>query len=380
MHLRLRELQAIVKNEMKKEKSSNVLREELARVLGPSVLVSKSNEDVYAAANQQIDILEATSRQVGKFKTSVLMEAAQMSSVAARRLAARLLPQKHSEFLAFDSNSEVRYEAAKRLSYPLLKEAYKAHPRDNGLKTLIRERKLFESGLPTPEAYVDSLEMYRKPMGDTVKTRAVSDLDDHWYNHTANKLCKHYNGNLEAHWEEVAATRYASSYYATNGIKVDRDKLLQAIKDCLEERNKMIVGESMSLRQMAKLLREGAEDDIYVMPVIEETKDPVKDLLESNFGTSAYVTEAEALFSIRKSYLPAGIKKYRLGEGRTDEVKVPVLGEVPGKSIGPSEERALDRYVDNWNQVQSRSGEPYRLSWSPHPSGINLVGFNLELK
>lgn len=379
MHLRLRELQAVVKNEMKKEKSSNVLREELARVLGPSILVSKRAEDIYEAAHQQLDLLEATSRNRVQFKTSVLIEASQMSSPAARRLAARLLPRKQAEFLAFDSNDSVRYEAAKRLSYSLLREAYKAHPADQGLKSLVRERRLDEAGI-SPEDYVDSLEMYRRPMGDTTKTRVVGELDDHWYEHVANKICKQYGGNLEAHWEEIAATRYASSYYATSGIKVDRDKLLQSIKDCLEARSEAVVEEGMSLRQMAKFLREGAEDDIYVMPIIEETKDPVKDLLESNFGTSTYVSEAEALFSIRKSYLPNGIKKYRLGEGRTSEVKIPVLGEVPGKSIGPNEERALDRYVDSWNQVQARSGEPYKLSWSPHPSGINLVGFNLELK
>lgn len=379
MHLRLRELQAVVKNEIKKEKSSNMLREELARVLGPSILVSKRAEDIYEAAHQQLDLLEATSRNRIQFKTSVLVEASQMSSPAARRLAARLLPQKQSEFLAFDSNDSVRYEAAKRLSYSLLREAYKAHPTDQGLKSLVRERRLDESGI-SPEDYVDSLEMYRRPMGDTAKTRVVSELDDHWYEHIANKICKQYGGNLEAHWEEIAATRYASSYYATSGIKVDRDKLLQSIKDCLEARSEDVVEEGMSLRQMAKILREGAEDDIYVMPIIEETKDPVKDLLESNFGTSTYVSEAEALFSIRKSHLPNGIKKYRLGEGRTSEVKIPVLGEIPGESIGPNEERALDRYVDSWNQVQSRSGEPYKLSWSPHPAGINLVGFNLELK
>lgn len=381
MHLRLRELQAVVKNEMKKEKSSNDLREELSRVLGPSILVSKKNEYVYEAALQQLDLLEATSRTIGTFRTSVLIEASKMSSPAARRLAARLLPEKHAEFLAFDSNGEVRYEAAKRISYPLLREALKAHPSDHGLKELVRSRKrLTESGLPAPGEYVDSLEMYRKPMGDTVKTRALGELDDHWYEHEAQKICKRYAGNLEAHWEEIAATRHAQSHFLSTGVKVDRDKLLQVIKDILEERNVSIVGEAMSLKQMAKLLRESAEDDIAVMPIIEETKDPVKELLESNFGMSNYVSEAESLFSIRKSYLPSGIKKYRLGEGLSAEVQVPVLGEVPGKSIGANEERALDRYVDSWNQVQARSGEPYRLSWSPHPSGINLVGFNLELK
>jgi hypothetical protein len=261
-----------------------------------------------------------------------------------------------------------------------VKESVKKNPNDYALRELAKQKRLDEAGLPDPGEYVDSLAMYRSPMGDAVKTRVVHELDDHWYQKTAHNICKSYGGNLEAQWEEVAASNYARGHFATNGVKVDRDKLLQAIKDCLEERDDMLMGEGVSLKEMARRLRSDLSDEIPVMPIIESKKDPVKDLLESNFGSSVYIAETEALFAVRKSYLPAGIKKYRLGEGSREEVRIPVTGQVPGGSIGPNEERALDKYVDLWNSTQARKGEPYKLSWNPHPSGINLVGFNLELK
>ena len=54
--------------------------------------------------------------------------------------------------------------------------------------------------------------------------------------------------------------------------------------------------------------------------------------------------------------------------------------KVPGGRMTPVTERALDTYVSNWNETQARAGEPYRLSWSPNPMGVDLVGFHLELK
>ena len=117
------------------------------------------------------------------------------------------------------------------------------------------------------------------------------------------------------------------------------------------------------------------------MPAVDEDRnDPVSDLLESNYSSAKYIEEAEKLFSVRKSTVPAGIKKYRIGEGSHVETLVPVNGRIPGGSMTATAEQALDRYVDSWNKRQALAGEPYRLSWGPHASGIDMVGFNLQLK
>jgi len=59
---------------------------------------------------------------------------------------------------------------------------------------------------------------------------------------------------------------------------------------------------------------------------------------------------------------------------------IPVNGKIPGDKMDAISESALDRYVESWNKRQAISGEPYVLSWGPHGSGINMIGFHLQLK
>jgi len=383
MHLKLRELQAVVKSEMKKDKTFSALREELFRALGPSVMVSHNYSKVFEAANEQLDYLEATGRSLseGSIKTSLLIEAAASESRDVRRLAARLLPLKFAKALLGDASSSVRCAAARRLPHTIVAEAVKRYPGDETLRLIARDKRLQEAGLPNPKPITEPFDMYgEKPLGSAVKTQVSSDdLTDTQYDLWAHKLCQMYGGNLERQWEEIAATRHIASHYASTGVKLDRDKLLKKIYDCLDARDEKVVEEGSFRGIASRLLAESAGDEAF-MPVIEEVKDPVKDLVEANYSTSRYLAEAESLFCVRKSYLPPGIKKYRLGEGRADDVEVPMKATVPGSYIGAREERALDLYVKHWNDQQSRRGEPFKLSWSQHPSGVNLVGFNLELK
>jgi hypothetical protein len=159
---------------------------------------------------------------------------------------------------------------------------------------------------------------------------------------------------------------------------VDREKLLKAIYKCIEDRDKEVLGEG-SLMSIVRRLRSEAHLDEAVMPVIEVPANPVADLLEASLSSSEYIEKAEKIFSVRKSTVPAGIKKYRIGEGRNSETLVPVKASVPG-GFDAKAEKALDAYVSHWNNQQSLRGEPYRITWGPHPLGVDLVGFNLELK
>jgi hypothetical protein len=383
MHLKLRELQAVVKNEMKKDKSFSALREELFRVLGPSVMVSHSYGKVFEAANEQLDYLEATGRnlQEGVIKTSLLIEAAGSDSIPARKLAARLLPLKFAKALIDDASASVRSAAAKRLPYSIVSEAVKRNPSDESLRLIARDKRIAESGVAAPKPVTEPFDMYgEEPMGAASKTPVPDDdLTDAQYDRWAHKLCQMYGGNLERQWEEIAATRHVASHYASTGVKLDRDKLLKKIYDCLDARDEAVMEEGSLKALASKMLSESSGEEAF-MPIIEEEKDPVKELLESNYSSSRYVTEAETLFNVRKSYLPPGIKKYRLGEGIAKEVQVPMKATVPGSTIGVREEKALDLYVKHWNDQQARRGEPFKISWSQHPSGVNLVGFNLELK
>jgi hypothetical protein len=384
MHLKLKELQQVAKKTIKEEQKYATIREEFFRVFGPPVMVSKNCDRVAEAVNEQLDLSEASRREVqrGNVKTSVLIEASISNSVALRKVAARLLPEKMAARLLEDPSSSVRCAAAKRLPYALVRESIKNFPNDDQFLTIVRQKKLQEAGLPAPEEIDEPFDMYgEEPLGDSSKTRkSEKDLPDTWYKRLAHKICSEYGGNLEGNWEEIIATRIVASHYSTTGVKLDRDKLLNSIYDCIKEREDAVLGEGSLKAIASRLLKESYLDDA-VMPIVEEdVKDPVADLLESNYSTAQYVDETERLFSVKKSSIPSGIKKYRIGEGSRAETLVPVNGKIPGGLMTSIVEQALDRYVDSWNKRQALAGEPYRLSWGPHATGIDMVGFNLQLK
>ena len=383
MHLKLEELQRVAKKTIKEEQKHASIRDELFRVFGPPVMVSKNCDRVAEAVNEQLDLSESSGRivQRGSVKTSVLVEASVSPYAVVRKVAARLLPGKMAARLLNDPSSSVRCAAAKRLPYESLKESIKRFPSDDQLRTIARQKKLHEAGLPKPEVDDEPFDMYgEEPLGDAAKTWVKDkDLPDSWYERLAHKLCSEYGTNLEGQWEETLATRIVASHFSTTGVKLDRDKLLKAIYDCIKEREDAVIGEG-SLKSIARRLLKESYMDEAVMPVIEARNNPVADLLGSNCSSAQYIEDAEKLFSVRKSTVPAGIKKYRLGEGHHGETLIPVNGKIPGGKLDSTTEQALDRYVDSWNKRQALSGEPYRLSWGPHATGIDMVGFNLQLK
>jgi len=381
MDLKLEELQRVAKITIKEEQKNSAIRDELFRVFGPPVMVSKSCERVAEAANEQLDFFESTGQTHYKSaKTSILVEASMSKHSEVRKLAARLLPIRLAERLLNDPSSSVRCAVAKRLPYGSLKESIRKFPNDDQLLTIVKQKRLQESGLPNVKPVEEPFDMYgEEPLGDAVKTRSTGkDLPDSWYERLASKLCKEYGGNIEGNWEETVATRVVASHYSTTGVKLDREKLLKCIYDCIKAREEEVLGEGSLKAIAARLLRESHLDDA-VLPVIEDRNDPAADLVESSLSNSQYIEEAEKVFSIRKASVPAGIKKYRLGEGSHKETLIPVNAKVPGGKMTVTVENALDRYVASWNKRQALEGEPYRLSWGPG-AALDSVSFNLTLK
>lgn len=382
MQLKLEQLQRVVKKTIREEKVHGSLREEFFRVFGSPVMVSNDLDRVAAAVNEQIDIFEATGRGVPRasIKTSVLLEAMTSRSSEVRKTAARLLPERFAAKLLGDKSSSVRCAAARRMPLKLVKECYRRNPGDDELRIILRSKKLTEAGLPNPKPVDEPFDLHGDgPLGDAVKQPPGDELSDFWYEMLAKKICTQYGTNIEGQWEEAIATRTVASHYSTTGVMLDREKLLNAIYDCIEEREDIVVKEGSLKSIAARLLRESHMDDA-VMPILDEAIDPIDSLLSNSHSSRLYVETAEKFFSVRKSTVPAGVKKYRLGEGTWRETSVPVNGTVPGGKITPKVEKALDNYVAHWNDMQARSGEPYKISWGMHPSGIDMVGFNLELK
>jgi hypothetical protein len=203
-------------------------------------------------------------------------------------------------------------------------------------------------------------------------------MSDSWYNRLAAKLTSEYGTNIEGQWEEILATRVAMSSFASSGNKIDRDKLLAAIYAFIKAREDTVLGEG-SLKSVCRRLRKESFLDEAVMPIIEDDCDPIKDLVESKLSSSEYITQAERLFDVKKYAVPAGIKKHVIGEGHATETMIPVVGSLPAQLTALAE-NALDAYVHHWNYQQTLKGEPFKLSWSPHPMSAQKIGFSVELK
>lgn len=381
MRLRLEELRRVASSAVRDERVNERIRAELFRVLGPPVMVPGRLEEVAKVADEQLDLLEGTGRPVPReeFRLSVLNEAATNSSPVVRKLAARLLPFKTATRMLDDSVSAVRCAAARRLPHSVIREASRRHPHDDQLHEVVRTKRIQEASARHERMAVDvPFDEYGREVEKVTAQERDADLPDTWYNRLAHQLCSHYGTNLEGHWEETLATRVAASHYATSGVKLDREKLLKAIHDCIQEREESVLGEG-SLRSIAKRLIRESREESPVMPVIDTPMDPVRDLLESDLSSSEYLSMADRLFNVAKSYVPAGIKKYVIGEGNMGEVRIPMKGTAPGQLTSVTE-RALDLYVEHWNRQQALVGEPYRLSWTPHPMHPRGIGFNVTLK
>ena len=381
MSLKLNQLQSVVRDTLRREKRNSNFRDELFRVLGPSVMVSENHERVARAANEQLDILEGTGRfpRSGTFRLAALLEVADSPSVEVRKVVARLLPETHVKRFLTDKSPEVRAAAARRSSFQEIREAVKKFPRDEALRQIARDKKLTEAGLPNAKRVDEPFDMYgEKPLGDTVATFEGPELPKSWYERYAQKLVKEYGTNLEGQWEEILAHNIQKAN-ASFGYEIDGDKLLKCIYDVIEEREDKVLDEGF-FRRMADGLKKEALRESFSIPILEEDTSPVAALLDSSLGPSAFLEAAEKTFEIRKAGIPSSLRKYSLREGVDMPDEVPVVGTLPEGKLGARVEKALDRYVEAWNSQRALNGEPVKIDWEPHAYDMSKVGFKAVLK
>jgi len=380
MRVKLGELQKIVDRTLAEERSIDALREEISRVLGPSVITNVKLDQLAEGANYRLDVFEHTGRGPRtSFKASVMMKFIDSKSVEARRLAVRTLPVSYTSKFKNDADPSVRHAAARLLPLDSLKEMLKKTPHDDELRQITRQRYLAEAGVKTPEKHPLGTDVpgEAERLGDAVKQHPGPELSEQYYATLANKLIKDYGGNIEGQWEAPAAHRYCASVKATSHVDIDEQKLYDAIMKELEEKDDRTL-ERYSLKEVAQRL---LESDSHEMPLYTEEIDPSRELLESDVSSAEYVKRAMSVFNVRESVMPRSLRKYRLAEGRQGEIRIPCMGKVPGaRGISRVDEQALDRFIKSWNDVQLTTGEPIHIDWSHNPSGLGLVSFNVELK
>jgi hypothetical protein len=194
MSLRLKELQKVANNVMKRERSLEILQEELKKALGPTLPLSRDLNRLAESANERLDVMEATGKSRGRVGTSLLLKFADSDSPQVRRLVARLLPENFLKVFTKDADPNVRSAVAHRLPRNLLNEMRRNFPHDEGLKEIFRSRYLHEAGLPNAVAIEDEFDMYgEEPLKDVFSTE-VEELSDAWYENAASKVTSKDSG------------------------------------------------------------------------------------------------------------------------------------------------------------------------------------------
>jgi hypothetical protein len=361
------ELKKVLKQTLAEEKAVELLREEVSHNLGPIVVTDVKLERLAENVNDRIDVLERTGRDGNfGFKPSTLLRFAEHNSPEVRRLAARLLPERFAEKFVLDRDPAVRHAAARKVPLSTLKEMLRRNPSDDELHIIYRGRFLKEGA--------DEKSIGERLKG-VVKVPAAPELSNFAYQNLAKTAIRDYNTNIEGQWDEPWVARYCASMKATSGIQYDAKKLWEEIQKQLKEKDERTL-ERFSLKEVASRLFEGEDfEDVH------EVADPIEELLESSLSAHEFVNRVNTLFKIRESIMPAGLRKYRVSEGRISEMSIPCTGKLPsGTRMCSRTERVLDLYASNWNDIQARRGEPIKINWTPNTMSIGSFSFNVELK
>jgi hypothetical protein len=259
----------------------------------------------------------------------------------------------------------------------MLSEATKLFPHDDNLQSVLRQKKLQESSVWSSNEYSFAMPPHdEKPMKAVKNPAAAPELSNAFYDTLASKFLADYGTNLEYTWEETLVKRYCSSVRATSLVEVDAKKLYDTIiKKIKEKEQRALDLQRVTLREVAEKLR-ASEVEVY-----DESVDPREELLNFSGSDREFMLQVESVYSVRKSNIPKGLKKYRIAEGLTSDVDVPMKAAVPtGSNVSLLDEKVFDRYVETWNRVQSLQGEPLKLDWQHDAIDVSKISFSVVLK
>jgi hypothetical protein len=348
MQLRLKQLRSAVKVVLEEQKTNDVLRSEVKRVLGPTSLVNADTASVARAAITSLDAKALKNESTAQFKLAALLRFAEHSEPAVRQLAAKLLPKKCIKRLLEDKDVDVRFTAAKRLSSVEVKKLMERLDDDELLD-------LYESKVLSEEREKSETKL----TGDVVKTSQGTELSDHYYDTLAARFLQDYGTCLFTNWKLVAS-RYVSSVKATSLVDIDKDKLLKAIEDSVEARDEQMYD---PIKETIKTLKGTLEP-------LEESRDPLFDLTEKKMSSADYIEQFESLYDVRSKEV-----NVKLLESMSS-LNVPVEAtSYNGHAIAELDEQALDKYVSCWNNRQRLLGSNVNIEWYINADDATKVSF-----
>jgi hypothetical protein len=391
MRVKLNQLQRVVKRAMNEEKTVKILREEVSRVLGPIMDTDVKLGELAEAVNDRVAVLERTGRQSRlTFKPSVLARFARNKNVEVRKMCARLLPERFAAKMAGDPNHRVRAIVASRVPLATVRKMVNHFPGDKEVKRILTLREAHDHAHEAEHLHMHD----EKRLGDAIKQPDGPGLSQNWYRTQADLFMQDYGQDMyettgqsiDYNWEEQVVRNFCRHSKMTSGVEIDEAKLLNALDDLIKEREECVLQKEAagSLASLAKRLHEAHDRETLnespIMPVLAEATDPVQELLESNLPPSVFLERVEDMFAVRFSRVPNSLKKYRMGEGLTEQ-QVPMKARLPHmQGLRSIDERVLDLYIEHWNNRQAVTGEPIVLEWNPDPGETGVVGFAVMLK
>jgi hypothetical protein len=383
MTLQLKALRAAARKIISEERAVAALRAEMARALGPIVIVEDCSIDEFVQnVNERLDVLEKTGRISGlRVRHSTLHALVEHNHSGVRKIVARLIDEQYVGKFAKDVDPSVLSVVAKRAPLKVVAEVVKRSRHNEGIRATYRAR-LKEAGLPNPKPVDEPFDMYGdERIGDAAKTMEEPELSDAWYERKALKMFHDFgHDNLEYNWEETLVNNCCNATLQTSHVEIDKNKLLKALKDVIKQHEDLALErnalkETIDNLNMQALLRE----ETIKLPGLDV--DPVAELVEQRLSPHEYIEKANELFKIVESTIPAAIRKYRLGEGNSQASRVPTKATLPnGPGLRAIDELALTTYVRHWNDKQAHRGEPIAIDWVPDPVDTNHVAFTVTLR
>ncbi len=373
MQLRLEQLRAATTQIIKQMKTSDILRSEIKKIFGVKVNVNQSLHQVIKEVNDLLLTPQYFNRQID-FSTSLAIKLSKHENDSCRLLASRVLPPKLAESLSHDKCVEVRYSVAYKASPKILDEMLMKWSNDDQLQYIAETRNLVKEEL---DSKMKSLRQWEG-----------LELTDEWYHTQAKKLIQKYLNNIEYCWEELAVRQFANAQKTTAHVEIDEKKLydtiMKIIEDREDERLEALNADPLKenpLKETLDWLRMGGhKDNEPKIQVLEFKDDLVKDLVESQLASVEYVSRFNKLFLVKEAIVPASLKKNEISESKV-LTKVPVNAMCPEKTIRTIDERALDKYVRAWNDVQaSKSADRIKIEWNYSQTSPGAITFGSILR
>jgi hypothetical protein len=356
---------------------TQIIKESAKKMFGPTLRLDNDLTNVARSINERIEDYRQTGKDfISNIKPSILMMLKNHSSNEVRKMIVQLLPENLLVHFSQDKSDVVRSHVAKRIDIIKLVEMHKKFPRDYLLTETYNKRMLNEA--PKKEEKVQQIE----------KEDNVNDveLSKTWYTNQANNLLHQYGEfnagtprSVDRRWNPLAVKRFCMSTKATSGVVIDEEKLQKAVDDLLDElddRRANPATQFKAIKESLQRLTEQKQFDVMpMMPIIEETKDYVDELLEISNQTYKFISMFDERFSVVKERYTPTISQ--LCENiELNDFDVPVTAIVPRCFFDEDVDRAITLYSKKWNKINEDKN--IILTWCIDQTDSSKILFDVE--